>query len=376
MPVCGIIDAKVSVTDSDNSHKEAFKIVYNFFQRMVAVGNCTRKALQYGLGGTGTGWWDEGTPFGANAFAVYEFNSTPKFSVLVQFGTNTNKFGTSPGNPGALNGSASAVGVGVAMAARLDGTSPWGGGTGNAGADTKSTPVWTPGTSTLYVVDRACSSITTAGSYATNKENAIRVDPSGYSRYRMHCVGSADGFCVLSSHNDTGIYTFCAGGRYTPRPGLTSSHVLPLALWGFNSLTNGHFDFGTSTAYGIAAGTGTYEGGVIGRPADYVGELYINPAPSAFHDSSFQPNMQPTDPEFDLSPYGFAFGHLSRKGYLGSFACSDLVSYCYNTNNHQTNSAGTKAYLGHTTVAGAKYAIPWDGGRAPGNNMTRDGRTF
>jgi hypothetical protein len=146
---------------------------------------------------------------------------------------------------------------------------------------------------------------------------------------------------------------------------------MPLVAWSYANASQPTLglNFGTYT------GTNQAEGGIVGRPTDPVGELLMSVAPAAFHSTTYQPNMQTATPELDLVPYVFAFNHSSRYGYVGSFP-TDVLAYCYNANNLQTNSAGTKAYIGTTSTAASKYAIPWDSGRAPGNNMTRDGRTF
>jgi hypothetical protein len=376
MPICGVIDCKASTT-VDPQTQEQFKMLFNFFERMVAVGNCTRIALQYGAGGTGTGWYNEATPFGPNAFAVYEFSAaSPKFTVMFQFGSySTGAFGNSPGNPGVLLASYYGGGLGIIMAARADGTSPWAGTTLNNGADTKGATVWTPGSSTLYVLNRSCSTIATAGSYSTNKQ-LCTMFCVGYisTRSRLHCVGNSTGFVLLTSSNDSGGYDMVAGGVYIPRTGLVGTHTMPLVQFGYTSSGVGpHFALGS--LFGLATGAGNYDGGIVGRSSDLVGEVYAGAAYTDFQNATLQPNQQPTATELDLAPYILAYGHPSRYGYVGNFD-TDLLAYCYNVSNHQTNNAATRAYMAWSTQAAGKYAIPWDGGPAPGTLTTREGRTF
>lgn len=380
MTICGILDTKLSVTNNPNSQNEQFKILFSFFERMVAVGNCTRVALQWGIAATGADWWDGANPFKTNAFAVYEFSSaTPKFTVLIQYGTYAGGgyVGQGVGAPGQLDGSASSYGCGIALALCEDGSSPWAGTTDDDGADTKGDPVWTAGGSTLYVVDRSCSSIAAAGSFVAKKENLLTALPGTYSyRSRMHMVGNSDGFAILNSAADDGNYTIVAGGIYTPRPGLVVTHTLPVVAWKLGTpLADPASYLGATAAYGIPAGTGSYGGGIVGRPADLVSELYIGDALAQFHTTSTQPNQQPALPELDLSPILLAYANTARAGYVGTFP-TELLAFCANANNQSTNSAGTVAYLGSPTVANLKYAIPWDGGLAPGALTTRDGRTF
>lgn len=107
--------------------------------------------------GNGLKRWDEGSPPGNNAWALYEFTqASVPFWVLIQFAKesidfNYQRFGEPPGAPASTQSiMTNAVpasqnrnnGVNIAIAFMLDGSSPWAGTTRNDGTDTKTEPVW------------------------------------------------------------------------------------------------------------------------------------------------------------------------------------------------------------------------------------------
>lgn len=190
----------------------------------------------------------------------------------------------------------------------------------------------------------------------------------------MHAVGNANGFALFVDYNGTGYYGgFVYGGVYNPRPGLVASHTLPLVLIGHSGGAVGVLPTNTSQTYGLAAGTGAYEGGIIGRPADGVRAL----APiETFTDllvALAQPNEQPATAELDIAPIGLFVKDALRYGYVGTMD-AELVGVVTDVANLQTDAAAATAYLAHPVIAEKKYAIPWDGGAAPGTGTTRVGR--
>src|SRR5687768_3165624 len=116
--IVGKVDCKLTAITA-NGQQEFFKTIYDFMQQMVTAGHCTRIALQHGASGTGTDYFDGANPFGENAFGVWRFNGSPQFYLLLQWAFSAS-FGTTPGNPGALNGAAAQDGVGIAIASRDD----------------------------------------------------------------------------------------------------------------------------------------------------------------------------------------------------------------------------------------------------------------
>lgn len=366
--VAGSIEHRLgSGTTTPQENQELFTAIYGFLNTKY-----TRIAANFGTAGTGFDYWDGANPSGENAFAVFRAGAaaTP-FNILIQW-ADTNTFGASPGNPGALAGGV-ADGVGIAMAFRenMVAQNPWGGTTVNTGSDTKTSPVWTPGASILGVLDRAAS---TGGSYATNKENTIILADAGTSGAgilsRFHVVGDDDGFVCLYDQGNDGDYTCKYFGSYTPRTGFT----IPFPLVAFSTQTTSVPADGSAITYGTTTGTANDQGGIYGRlSADLVRGFSLQYGVFG-QDIAYQPNGQGPTVELDAGEIALIRREVNQ-GLCG-FIPSALLTNVYNVSNHETNAAATRAYMAVSTVASRKWSIPWDGGAAPGIGVTRAGRQF
>lgn len=360
-------------TSGANAVQEQFTILFGFLEAMATAGHMTRIALQWGNGGTGTDFHDGANPFGENAFAVYTWGvgAGVARAILIQWAT-TDAFGAAPGAPGRLNGG-TGDGVGLAMAVRPDGTSPWAGTTNNDGTDTKGTPVWTPGSSTLHVIDRACSTIAPGGSFATNRENLLRVTKGAPNGMRMHCVGDADTIAVLSSEDDLGGYSCFTCGRYVERAGIVGA--APLYAIAHYPSSDQMWADGTSTAYGSTNGLGNIrEGGVMGRLAgDDVSDLNMEVIFTSLLSNVMQPNQQIAPQELDGVPPSLFFGNAVRRGLVGR-AEGEVLHVVFSTNNHGVSPSSDRAYMCIAATDTRRWSIPWDGGAAPGVGVTRAGR--
>lgn len=358
------LDHKGTTTGA-NAVQEQFTILFLFMEAMVAAGHMTRIALQWGSGGTGTQFWDEATPFTENAFAVYTWGSGAGTArdILIQW-ASTDAFGASPGDPGALNGS-TGDGVGIAMATREDGTSPWGGTTNNDGTDTKGTPVWTPGSSVVHAIDRAN---TVGGSYAANSENCLRVALAAPNAMRMHVVGDLDNMVILSSETDDGSYRCVTLGRFVGRSGFSGPNPLycvadmAATMW-------------TETVYGTTHGTGTREGGVLGRSsADGVASVLLAEARyNGLLTVNLQPNQQVVPQKLDGVVPLLAYNDPARYGLVGS-PDGEVLAVFFTDTNQSVDPTAARAYVGANAGSTQRWGIPWDGGPAPGVGVTRAGR--
>lgn len=360
-----LLDCK-GTTSGANAVQEQFVLLYIFMEAMASAGHCTRIALQWGNGGTGTDFWDGANPFGENAFAVYTWGAGAGTArdVMIQWAT-TDAFGAAPGNPGAINGG-TGDGVGIVMATREDGTSPWAGSTNNDGTDTKGSPVWSAGASVLHVLDVAN---TTGGSYAANKENCLRAALGSPNAMRLHMVGDADAIAILSSETDDGNYRALHLGRYTPRTGWSGPNPLfamaemQAVMW-------------SAANYGSAAGSLQKEGGVLGRSgADGVAVLSLADVTfGGLLNDTFQPNQQINPQQLDGVLPLLVYGSAVRYGLVGS-SDGGTVAVFYTDLNHAVDPTSSRAYLGSAVAGPAhRYGIPWDGGAAPGVGVTRAGR--
>ncbi len=275
--IVGSIEHRLNNVSSPDTNSQVFKTLYDFFND---VANCTLTALSYGTSGTGDNYYDEADPFDDNAFAVFTFASaaTP-FDVLIQWSDAETWTSTR------LSGGTSADGVGMMVALREDGTSPWNGTTNADGTDTHGTPIWTPGGSTLHVLD---VSNTTGGTYATNRENLQEVSQDYTSGFgRMHMFADDDTFIVLSDPTDNGDYRLSGGGLFVPRTGLTVAR--PVFMFG--STTSN--DIGDSNdIIGTTNGNGSREGGLLTAAPGTVIPFSFGQAPDDLFNNTFQPNQQ------------------------------------------------------------------------------------
>lgn len=353
-------------TSGANAVQEQFKILFDFMEAMVTAGHMTRRALQWGNGGTGTDFWDGANPFGENAFAVYSWGSGAGTArdILIQWATS-DAFGASPGDPAAINGG-TGDGVGIAMATREDGGSPWNGSFDNDGTDSKGTPVWAPGSSVVHGIDFAHSSV---GSFQTNLENCIRVALDSPNAMRMHIVGDQDNIAIFSSETDDGSYRCCTLGRFVPRSGWSGPNPLYVmsemqtTAWG-------------NTTYGSSTGTATREGGVLGRlSGDGVGQLRIGEVQyTNFLNDTYQPNLQINPQELDGMTPLLVYGSASRPGLVGSFDGA-VVAVVFSDLNQSVSPLADQAYVGDAAaISTRRWVLPWDGGTAPGVGATRAGR--
>lgn len=359
-------DNVIGVPDLNQEHYVNW---VRFLRHCATNGLCTIVASQYGSGGTGEDFHDQANPAGENAFTYAEWDTgVLRFGVLVQW-ADASAFGASPGDPGLLKGSSANDGVGIQMALREDGTSPWGGTTGDTGANTKSSPVWTPGTSTVHVWPRSNNPGPPVGSHNTNKENMCRVgqdDASGFSR--AHWVANENGIFQAYSVAEDGRYTSIYLGRYTPRSGLTLNFPYVMVYRDNIIMWPG----GSGTVYGGTAGTSSEEGGIIGASTDGVMNAAINFPNAGAHETVYQPNNLISPNEFEVGEFS-VFQRETTLGLAG-FMPSELLGHVLGASNHNTNAAATRAYLGDTILGNRLWAITWDGGAVPGTNNTRTGR--
>jgi hypothetical protein len=386
----GKIDQDMAVA-APNCNQELFKNCFDFFEQMVTAGYATRIALQYGASGTGTDYHDGANPFGENAFFVYRMDGAtsgntasdrdgvtlPDFDyyVLVQW-ADAAAFGTTPGNPGKLN-DAVADGVGIAVAVREDGTSPWGGTTNNDGTDTKGATVWTDGGSTVHVFPTSNEIL--RGVTVTNKENLRLLIDFTSTGGRVHMVGDADSFAILLDGSDDTSYAVTYFGVYYPLPGLTPSMPLVCLSSTANSV------WSEAVAWGSNTGNGTYEGGVLGAHlAD--GMVWPTTGWTAFGilEDALQPSTESGSSVHDALPIRVVVSSVAtstygsprnRSGYVGNVN-TNVMLMVDNVASESTNVALTRAYFGSSTAANTKHSVPWDGVTVPGSTLTRAGVTF
>lgn len=375
MSIARLLDVRNGdgIIGAPNLNQEHYIQWVRFIRHCETNGLCTVVASHYGTSGTGEDFHDGANPADDNAFIYAEWDAGVKrFGVLVQW-ADEESWGAS-GGPATMDASTVTDGVGVQMAFREDGSSPWAGTTNDDGSDTKGTvpntgPVWTPGSSIVHVFPRSNNPGPPVGSHNTDKQNHTRVgldDVTGFAR--MHFVANEDGIFQLFSNLDDGNYTGIYVGRYIVRSGLTltNPYIMVTAeasvFWALSS----------SNPYGGTAGNNTQNGGIVANTADGVRDAALSINNAGAHESVYQPNNLVSPAEFELAPIT-VFQRETTPGLAG-FLPTELVSCVQGASSHNTNAAADLAYIGDSDASDRKWAISWDGGAVPGTNNTRTGR--
>ena len=378
--IVGSIDHAVTVL-APTVHQNLFVNAYNFFAtQMVGAGHCTLVASNFGSGGTGFDYQDGANPAGENAWACFRFpNTATPFDILIQW-ADTAAFGAAPGNPGLLQGNNAGApdGVGIVAALREDGTDPWGGTTGSPGSDTKGATVWTPGGSVVHSLMRSNN---LGGSHNALKQNTayLLLDTAAGSPIRHHMWGDADGVFFLTTRvADTYLGEYI--GKYNPPLSLTVPHPY-VHVTNVLSNTVVYWPLGSTNAYGTLTGNSSAaeEGGILSVPlSDGVVAAGLSAVSLGIADAIFTPNQLYATPSLEhesISVFKQELGTSTRRGLAGVLPES-LVASVYNVATHETNAAGTRAYMGSTVVASRKWSVVWDGGSPPGTLNVRQGRQF
>ena len=374
--VIGRVDCVSLAGGAANGNQEVFTNLYQFMQRMVTATYATLIASQYGSGGTGFDFHDGGNPSGENAWAVFRMNTSTErpgggselgaYYVLIQW-ADTAAFGTAPGDPGKLGGS-TVDGVGVAVAYLEDGTSPWNGTTNADGTDSKGTPVWVPGGSTLHVMDRSCQAV--GGTYATNRENCVKaLQDVGVTQSRFHLLADEDSLLFLVDNGLASGYDLFYAGIYEPLSYLTVSYPMACIL-------DIQLPPDSGQAYGGLAGNSAREGALTGADllGPITGTLYLGWANANVGLASWCPNPQGGN-VFDEAEMLLIAANANPANY-GWCGKTNFFGIVFNSATHDANAALDKATFGWTVTNAWHIVVPWGGGQPPGTGVARTGRDF
>ena len=398
MTIHGCIESRISSGMGVNAGNEAFVTVYNLFNNLSSIG-VTRIAYNKGNGGTGMSYWDQGTPPGNDAWALFRFgNATIPFYVLIQGGNNTTVTGATYSGyagctPCIASSSNSSIALGqygcvaIAVAMRLDGTSPWGGTTVNTGTDTKGSPVWTPGASTLAVFPRTNALY---GNRATNRDACTPVILSGLNNSSYPDVTMGIRINVLVDENNIlfacdsgcdGSYCMFYFGKYIPKTGITSQ--IPYVMLNNYFVTSAPFlNIGNNSSYyygptdysSAVYGAGVGDGGIIHPIAsvgtksvtvDWCGSLIA----SQFNPSKASPFLG----RWDLLPPHLV---MYEAPYFGTLGTIGFFKYVVNVETHMLTPDLRNVVLGTGVVNDIKMLVPWDGVTVPGTGISRSGVVF
>lgn len=381
----GSVDHVTNASTAANANQEFFTNLFRFYNGPLRSGSYVELvALNYGLSGTGMNFHNENNPFGENAWVCWRVRSgsvpagepsirrAHDYYVFFQW-ADTSAFGAAPGAPAVIS-AGTTDGVGVQIAWRADGGNPWNGTSAGAGADTKGTPVWTAGTSSVYVLPRSNG---TGGTYATNKQNCYRIYDlaTTATSYRYHFIADRDCFVTfIDSGDNTSYDASLIFGTFEPISGIVTSSgnpgQMPMAMFGSSAAAG----VAINANYGDTAGSTAANGGTVPLKPSGVetSALRLDGYTNVFS-SDQQPNPQYTLNRFDEFRWPILTNESNNFGLMGFF--DSFCTEIYTTAGiHDINSGSTRAVLGNT-AARSLVVVPWSGA-APGSTSTRAGRQW
>ena len=410
MTIKGKIETRI--LGGSNANNETFVTVYNFFNSLSSIG-VTRIAYNRGNGGTGMTYWDQGSPPGNCAWALFRFgNAMIPFYVLLQGCNITQEYGyyytnyagctpcvNSDADSNHRNGFYSHMAIAIAM--RLDGTSPWNGTTVNTGTDTKGSPVWTPGGSSLAIWPR-CNAV--GGTQATNREAVTTITTSvnstdfnyryySYAGGRIHMLADENNIYLAFDAGANASYSNFYFGKYIPRNGVNPQ--IPYVMLNnaaiSTSATNRKAPFANNSHGAISNTTpnwydGVGDGGVCHPNATLGVKIAWNEYPSIYYLSNrssgagyenwYHPNkVMAFNNRFNIFK---SIVCLNEHPYFGILGEIDFFKIAYKLPTHSL--INNKQYLvvgiDDNYEPNIKNLIPWDGITMPGSGISREGISF
>jgi hypothetical protein len=361
-------------TTTEAGTRDIFVSIVRFFD---AHPQMVRIASQAGAGFVGTaslalpGYSGDADRSGDNAFGVWRWTQVggAVVYILVQWAYNSS-LGTSPGNPAVGQES---YGVAWQFALRIDGLSPWNGGTANAGADAKNgTNVWVPGPSTLLVWPRANGP---GGAGATVRQylSIVSAFPSSAGT-RFHILSDNDALWAAIDVNGTGGYdNLHYFGPFMARSGVTLTANAAFAQFSLSSMETA--DIPGTTLLGTTTGISSKEGGASVIAADGV-RSYKLASLAGLNDPLQSPNGYVS--AWDIHDLFLRMEDATSPTRFGTFGKIDplMLSMVPRFTTHDTNVGKTKACLGSTALATYKFLFPWDGVTTPGTGVSLTGVQF
>jgi hypothetical protein len=397
MTTHGCIESRISAGMGVNAGNEAFVTIYNFFNNLSSIG-VTRIAYNKGNGGTGMTYWDQGTPPGNNAWALFRFgNAAIPFYVLIQGANCTSTTGASysgyagctPCVASSSNGNISGGSYGcvaIAVAMRLDGSSPWGGTTVNTGTDTKGSPVWTPGASTLAVFPRTNSLY---GNRSTNRDACTPIITSGFGSsfadvsmgLKINILVDENNILFACDGGCDGSYSMFFFGKYTPKTGITAqipyvmlNNMMPTSPPFLNVGNNQNYYYGPIDYALPGYGASTGDGGIIHPIASVGTKIVSTDWCGTMPLTQYNPSKaSPFLGRWDLMPVHVVMFEAPYQGLLGTI---NFFKYVQNVETHMLTPDLRNVVLGSGIVNDMKLLVPWDGVTVPGTGISRTGVIF
>jgi len=356
----------------------------------------TRIASNYGDGGSGFDYVGGAAPVGIGAssklLGVWEMNTSTLrpgggsalgkvyFMLVASPGSNA----TAYFNNWSLFVNTDQYGqgkVGLQIAFREDGLSPWTGGVANLGGDTPGNPPWTDGgVSTLHLIlPRCCNP---GGAYGGSMDNMAELGriyfgdldiTEGY----FHGFAdddniavfftSSDGWNVSDDPRDFAAFYFGLG-ELQPNCGAD-----PYFCYSWVDVALG---FSRGSTYGDTAGSADNQGG-LKPPGTTVGGLIVS-TPFYGLDQNRSPNPYSVGGLVSEEQGTQIISWDAWLGYGHEPGGSDFWRIIYGVPNEALDATNKRIALGNTSLLNEKITMPWPDtiGEAPGATRTNDGVKF
>ena len=392
----GKVDCYSNTGNISTQTNEMFKGLYDFF---ASHPNMTLISRNSGMGASSgdIGYWDSGTRFRWNAWAVFRFEPTvarpyPVY-IQIQYGESGGQgFGGTATNP------AGNVGFGMMDGGNIYGNTIayWGiqcaigeggdqnpfKGTMNAGLpnDTRSSPIWgipTGGTA-AHVFPRTNNPGGIASAVTSKHDFAMlgHSETAG-TGMRYHYIADDDSLICLFDNNDDNSYHMTYCGLYVPRTGFTPTY--PYVMMGSGTSNFGNPLPLSLSEYGNPSlnSLGRRNGGVVaGATSNGVRNIFLDRYQTILSQTQ-QPNQQLAVPEYEEFPIPVYTNETSAGlvsiGHLGQLT---FLKETANLSTNDTNAAIMRAAFGSTTLTDVKLMVPWGGGSPPKSTSTRSGSTW
>lgn len=399
----GFIENRIRPSPSPGT--DYYLTLFNFLSSsQAATVGIQLVAHHTGTNGTGgMNYSDEPVRVGDNSIALFKFSlASPPFYVMIQFasgsaaggsavsyGFNANLTASMYGNGanaagtdvGGVSGyAASAGGVGIAVACRADGGSPWNGTTASYGHNIKGNPVWISGsnTSSLCTWPRSNGQSGTFDLGGTNprRHNTIGLASHGNlvnKHTNLSILADETNLLIITDIGNTGNSTFFYFGKYTPRPGLNPD-VPYVCLATTGSGLNPPFSV-RPQRFGTLNGQ-PEEGGVAHPSASFgVRACSLDYLRSFTQSNQLHPNTMFKFPyKFDQFVYFLLLDEdPNQYGYLGTI---EFFRLTYGTVPRSNSTAKNFAIFGSSAPQALKLVVPWDGVSPAGSAGQRRGRIF
>jgi hypothetical protein len=359
-------------------------------------------AANYGAGGTGFQFWDQGTPPGPRTWIVARFHSASmgKFDMLlyqvsassgqtlggVVMSQQVNSFAGSNRLYGSF-GASFACHPSGSNTGSADG--PWNGsysltsatlGIGNSGLSANN-PLWKTTADSKGAFFPRANGI--AGTYSASRNYLATLNEDGaqvgteatFLPARYHILLSEDSFTFLVDHANDTSYKVTHFGPYFPRSGSTPYPESPYYMFTNSvSTVNPVGAFYTQGNIGQTAGVGggvSTPDGAVAHPNLLSGALIFGHVTIGGLDSIASYTNFVNSGSFEKIPMWVAISEGTNNGILG---LAKHVAWGYGMNSNSISYSSSSAAMGLAEAQGVKIIIPWSGS-APGTNWQhRTGR--